>query len=377
MPTPSPNPSLTSKLTDNNLIHLIYEASTNPELWTIVLSRVQERLRATCGVVYDLTSANRPTMVNAIQGYSDQTIQAFHTHFGARDLRAALLNPTAPAGYVYADNRDILFAQLENSEIQADFYRPNGVGHIAAAILARTPERFSVMSIHRDRHAGAFAPEDLALLDLLAPHLVRAWSIGAKLRDYADTASTLLHALDRQSGTVFIVRPDATFCGMTPSAEAVLRREEGLRARANRLEATWPQDESALKATIRSLGPAKTAAIVRLRRPSDMRPTTLFLAYAHADPFGTSARILIFFNQPHLAPTLSPAILASQFALSAAESRIAAALANGLNTEEMAERFRLSRETIRSHLKSAMAKCSVRSQAELVGLVNRSLGNFT
>lgn len=364
-------------MTDSNLINLIYEASTDPELWTVVLSRLQERLRANCGVVYDLTSANRPAMVNAIQGYSDQAIHAFHNHFGARDLRAALLNPTAPAGYVYADDRDIPFSHLEKSEIQADFYGPHGVGHIAAAILARTPERFSVMSIHRDRDAGAFPPEDIALLDRLAPHLVRAWSIGSKLRDYADNASTLLQALDRQSGTVFIVRPDATLCGMTPSAEAVLHREDGLRARANRLEATWPQDEAALKAAIRSIGPANTAAILPLRRPQDMRPTTLFLAHAQADPFGTTARILIFFNQPHLAPTPNPATIKRQFALSVAESRVVSALASGLNTEEMAERFRLSRETIRSHLKSAMAKCDVRNQAELVGLVNRSFGNFT
>ena len=67
----------------------------------------------------------------------------------------------------------------------------------------------------------------------------------------------------------------------------------------------------------------------------------------------------------------STEMLHGLFDLTPAEARLAIGLAAGSNIGEMASRYNVSQETIRSQIKHVFAKTRTRSQAELVGLVTR------
>jgi len=59
------------------------------------------------------------------------------------------------------------------------------------------------------------------------------------------------------------------------------------------------------------------------------------------------------------------------YGLTTAESRLAAALARGDAPKKAAQRFQVSENTIRTQLKSVLAKTGVRRQVDLVLLISR------
>ena len=62
-------------------------------------------------------------------------------------------------------------------------------------------------------------------------------------------------------------------------------------------------------------------------------------------------------------------LLSGLFDLTPAESRVAAALASGLTTQDHAANLDISRETVRSQLKSVVKKTVTARQAELIRLL--------
>ena len=69
-----------------------------------------------------------------------------------------------------------------------------------------------------------------------------------------------------------------------------------------------------------------------------------------------------------------PEVLRTLYGLTRAEAVVAADLAAGLTLEEIAAKANVGIETVRTHVKRAMAKTDTRRQAELVLLVLRSAG---
>lgn len=63
--------------------------------------------------------------------------------------------------------------------------------------------------------------------------------------------------------------------------------------------------------------------------------------------------------------------LTERFGLTSTEARVAAGLACGMSTAELALRFGVQPNTIRTHLKRALAKSGSRRQSELVVLLWR------
>lgn len=68
-------------------------------------------------------------------------------------------------------------------------------------------------------------------------------------------------------------------------------------------------------------------------------------------------------------PVLPADLLVSLFDLTPAEARVAHKIAAGATVETIAETLGVSRETVRSQLKAALAKVGLTRQAELVGLL--------
>jgi len=82
---------------------------------------------------------------------------------------------------------------------------------------------------------------------------------------------------------------------------------------------------------------------------------------------------MIFVVTPAGAREPSAADLRQRYALTAAEARIAGALATGASLKEIAGRHEMSYETARLHLKHIFAKTGTHRQADLVRLLVRAL----
>lgn len=371
-------------MTDDDLLHLVYATASDLARWPELLDALRLRFGCVATILFDLTSVSdgRTLDVNASVGYPDKTFSDYRAYFRHHDIRVRRTAPTAAPGYVYLDDRDIAFQELERTEIQHDFYRPNGVGHIGGFVLAKQPAGVSVLSLHRASRYGPFSSDEATLLDLLSPHIMRAREIARSIGRFSNDTLALGHAIDALQAAVFLVDVSGKIRRASREAERIARANTVLRVRNSRIELVNPPDDNALKrmlsdvVAVPSMDLAPEPATLRLTGQDGAVVLTLLLVPVRVEQIGGKPLILIFANDPRTRRPSDPALIARQFGLSRAEARVVVALADGLTVAELSARFGVSAETIRTHLKHAMAKCDVRSQVGLVRLVLGSLGGL-
>jgi DNA-binding NarL/FixJ family response regulator len=82
---------------------------------------------------------------------------------------------------------------------------------------------------------------------------------------------------------------------------------------------------------------------------------------------GSAAAMFIFEPEKRLAPEID--LLRTFYGLTSAEAQLACALAHGETVESYGEQRRLTANTVRTHLKRALAKTETHQQSQLVALV--------
>lgn len=87
------------------------------------------------------------------------------------------------------------------------------------------------------------------------------------------------------------------------------------------------------------------------------------------DTGGEEASVVVLLSAPDQRPPLPLGILASLFGLTPTESRIAAALLEGLRSEEIAEQMGVSPTTVAFHLRNLFQKTDTHRQADLIALL--------
>ncbi|RCV87618.1 response regulator [Billgrantia montanilacus] len=109
---------------------------------------------------------------------------------------------------------------------------------------------------------------------------------------------------------------------------------------------------------------------LRLDRPGERRDL-LVLACSLGCPAGSphEPAVVVLLSDPEKRAQVPQQILASLFGLTPSEARIALALAEGLRSEEIAERMSISTTTVAFHLRNLFQKTDTHRQADLIALV--------
>jgi len=218
---------------------------------------------------------------------------------------------------------------------------------------------------------------DPELHDWIGRHARRAFALGSILRSERSRSRAFL---ERMPCAAFVCQADGRIVLHNRRAESLLRREDGLRARAGRLRAAHRPSRDRLE---RALALARRRAAgqdlaggstLRVEREPGRSPLSVFVdpvptegagAAVFADPFGQPAA-LVLASDPDVRTRLPEEALASAFGLTPTEARMLAALCAGDTPAEYAELHRISRETARFHVKQLLAKTGARRQADLV-----------
>jgi len=90
---------------------------------------------------------------------------------------------------------------------------------------------------------------------------------------------------------------------------------------------------------------------------------------------GRAPMALVFLRDPE-STTVSPGQLRDIFGFTRSEAAIAVELVRGRSLAQVAAAQGVSLETVRSHLKRLLAKTGTRRQAEVVGLIIRSVAGL-
>jgi DNA-binding CsgD family transcriptional regulator len=362
-----------------------YDAAADPALFAGLMADICEYLRFSGGTFMVWDHASNRFLLNGTFGADESYARLYEDHYGAIDPRQALVM-TKPVGLIVRCHEYFDDAFVSGNEVYNDCMIPMGARYIAATRLTPDAEVSAFLNFGRTTRMGPVDDATAQAIARLLPHATRAAKLSQRFFQLQQAADRIEAALDRVDWGVLIT--DATGRVMTANwaAEECLRGGDGLSTVQGRLTAAVSRDQARLGVLIQGAANASDTfgGALAIERPSRRRPLNLLVAPL---PLQWGAlrhtrlgSVMITIADPETAAAPSASVLASLYGLSARESVVAMALADGLSIEQIAESQHRSRETIRGQVKSALSKTGASRQAELVRLVltlPRTLGRET
>ena len=356
---------------DGKLIDQIYEAAVIPELWPNVLEKLAKIAKCYGGTLFSV-DAQREVRSIVTEQFREIMDIFVRDGWSKKNIRAERLARLKHPGF--ATDRDVISAEeMDSHPYYTEFIRPNGGGWAIGTIIPIPSGDLLVFNLER-RYADGPIEKNLCIrLDPLRPHLARAGLLSVRLRmerarSMADTLGQvgLPAAIVRQNGRALATNDLFKLLGKQISTGAF-----------DIITIANASSDVLLKRSLAELQSGDTIEQVRsipIPAVSD-RPALV----AHLVPIKGAARDIfsraftIIVVTPLEAPMApSEDVLNGLFDLTPAEVKVAQGIVCGSTIIEVALNLKLSRETVRSQIKSVFAKTGTGRQSELVGLLARA-----
>lgn len=357
----------------NAFVNHLYEAAVSAEHWPSCMENVADLLNAdSTGLTVHFSHRRKGAMMlmsrfdPALQAEYDQYycgVNIWKNRFAHLYQEGSVLNS---AGLCTGQ-------ELERSEWYNDYLRRAGVYHSMGAVLIRNEEVSCVVTVLRGRRQGPFDHEQ-SVLALVAPHFQRALRIHQMVSVYQSTSQ----ALDALPAAVFLLDLELRVRYVSPRAENLLRKEDGLALRDGQLTASTPASQRLLaaalngarRALLHPISSKLTESYFALERPSGAAALQVFASPARLSvpqlPY--SPGVVLCIRDPNAVDS-SPERLKQIFGFTSQEARLAIHLARGGDLRSASQQLRISYETARKHLSNLRAKAHADNQSDLVRLI--------
>lgn len=368
-------PSAVNLDTFNRLVSDIYDAAIDTTLWSAFLERLIQSLHVRSSLlrVQDLRSREVGTYIT--QGLDPAFQQRYKDYYIHIDTLVPTLSKL-PEGSIQ-QTTTLMPEAFFKGEFYNDYALPQGQEHTIGCILARDDHRIGVIGLHRQGRSGNYQSHELALLELLIPHLQRALQINQRMWQLTHEADVIHGTLQRLTIGVILVDATGTPLFLNKQAEAIVAAGTGLTLSKNALRVPTQAGTQRLHKLIfdATRAPQKTGGTLSIFSPLSQQPLSILVTPLNRekeDCFGfdvPNASAAIFLGSAEQQLEFSLEGLNRLYGLTRAEARLATALANGHSMEKIAEQFGVSKHTVRSQLKSCFRKTGTSRQTELVKLM--------
>jgi DNA-binding CsgD family transcriptional regulator len=350
-----------------------YEAVLEPERWEGAL---QSLVKAAGARGASLSRADFSLPGNSIVdvvGQSRQVVDEYHSHYVQFDplLR---LGP-ALASERWTSDWAVLGSSYRHSAYYNDFMKRHDNHAVLVAPLAVGESHTALLALQRSVRQGAFPAVPDELLVEVLPHLARAVKLHFATHDLRQQADFAAAALHRMPTPVMVVDSDAHMVLANRAGEHLLRTSKLLGVNGHRVAARL-QDPPLQNAIREATAPGRAQpAWLRLAATAGEEALLLVVTPMSASsPHGRAWQrplAVIMASRSGAAARKVDGILRELFNLTAAEARVAAAIAEGHSPAEIADRHDIAVLTVRGQLKSVYSKMGVRRQAELSRMLTK------
>jgi DNA-binding CsgD family transcriptional regulator len=364
-------------ITSDTLDPLIHAAALSPAAWKPLVETLLSTFRGEGG---GLNVAN-PTTGQSLQsldyGIPDDRHAQYYTQVYRHDPRIPAM-AAMRSGTAFADSELLNGTQIDRHPFyawQAEF----GYRHTLFLKLLHDPAHLGAIAITRRIEVGAPTDNELALARAIAPALAHAADVSRRLSALGAIQQGLEAALGANARAFALVDQSGTIAHANPAFAAVLARRDGLTTTNGRPRATHPRSSALLQqglghalsdATGSAFAIERTHAACPYRMVIEpFRPPAAEQAGFH---WGRRRGALLFLDDPDNSPAGTRTRALQQIhGLTAAEVRVAEAIAAGLSPEELAEQSGTRISTVRTHLKRIFHKLGVTRMSALANTVLR------
>lgn len=353
---------------DRTIIDQIYEAGLVPEVWKNVLDAIGRNTQSEGGVVFVTDRSGHPRFIA-----SDAIMPAISA-YAASGSDPNNSRPTrALAENHYGFLRDIDFLPVEHFEqdTQHQELRRYGLGWQVGTVVPMPSGELAVLTIDRGYEKGPHTSPHVSYLDILRPHLCRSMLMSARLgMKVAESTLTTLETIGLQALVINNARKVIATNALADAGTLLIPLAHGGLKLDNRIADQLFQN-------VVDAGFARTFEKIRSVPVPATRDRPAMVVHAlplrgQAHDLFSGAEILVIVNTIKEGQTVTGELLKGLFDLTAAEARLAQKLLTGLTLKEIATEGGIAVTTLRSHLRSILAKTGTRRQAELVTLLGQA-----
>lgn len=284
---------------------------------------------------------------------------------------------TLMTGQIATSSELIGDEEYEKTEFHNDFLQPSGVYYQMGSYVSYGGQLALAVNLHRAKSAGAFGEEEKKLLCVLQPHLERAARFQSLFTAHDNKTETSLQALDGLKVGVIFLDGEGRVVSMNQTAKGILSKNDGLRVHNGKLKSADATENSSLHKFIASCAKTKTTSFtprggsLRVTRPSGLRSYVLQILSVSGMSFSFnegSPTTAVVLNDPSIGKESRVHLFQQLYGLTQSEARIADALANGMSAAEIADQYKISLNTLKTHRKHIYSKMDISKQAELVSV---------
>ncbi len=347
----------------DDLIDRIHEASVIPDHWPDVLERLARFAESREAVVVALKTDGYRAIGSS--GLAETFVEDNYRFESGMERSRRLLAEERPT---FITDYDVFSEEeLATLPVFAEYLRPMGYGKGVATVVRPPDGQVIIIHAEGDYRMGRYDEAVVQRLNGLRPHLARAALVSARLAfERARTAVETLAGLGYSAcavtseGKVIVTNAAFDADGRTWTTRAgdrlVLHD-----LRAGRL----------LEAALSTIDVHNGVRSIALAATATTEPAVLQIIpvrRAALDIFSRSAAILVLTTAAK-DPTRQTGLLQALFDLTPVEASIAARVAAGQTTEQIAANDTKSPETVRSQLKNVLSKTGCGKQVDLTRLL--------
>ena len=362
------------------LIGSVYDAATEPTLWKPFLEQLAKTSEADSAALVMHHFGRDVHTVSASWNLEPEGERLYQQHYGSIDVWAMRArSKRAPR----ACRSDFLcaFEELATTEFYNDFLFPSNITHAMFGLVEGDASTLAGVSLYRGATSSEFGVSDLETLNLLIPHIKRAFKLHFQFSQLKGRNEGIESALNMLTTGVIFLGARGEVLLMNQKAEELLRHKDGLLFAKGRLSSAVLAESARLQ--VLSDGAAKTGSgsgfspggtvlISREKR----RPLSVTIAPVR--DFDTSISLrpaaVLFISDPDRNLDLPIDLLQRCYGLTSAEARLTMILLEGHSLKEAANSSGVTYNTAKSQLKIIFLKTNVQRQGELIRLLLNTTG---
>lgn len=356
------------------VIAKIYDAALDKGQWLEMLQVMSKLLGAEQGIMRVITADNSRIIsqdsFNKSADWNKQYKEYYHRidpyipHFQKRGL-----NVLGVTEHLFDINT------FRKTQFHADFLKPQNILHAIGGCFTIDPQSYIYLAMHRSYQQGGFGDSELESIRLLVPHLKKARLLNQKLQGIEIENKLFRDSLNQINSALLLVNRDAEVIYINARAELVINQTQCLSIKQNRLSIGMPDVKKRLDKLISGAIGArlpKQIGTMQYRDPV-MHSISILVSPVNPDQINHEKQYvesaLIVLSPSQQSVSYSATLLASLYQLSPSESRLAEQLCYGLALDQIAEKFSVSKNTLRTQLRSIFTKIGVSRQVDLVNLI--------
>lgn len=357
------------------LIGSVYDAAAEPTLWAPFLEQLAKTTRADSAALVMHNLGHEEHTVAASWKTEAEADRLYQQHFGSVDVWT-MKAKSKPAGYVCTSDSLFPTRELASTEFYNDFLSRYGIAHGMFGLVEHNEISVAGISLYRGLLSGEFRASDLETLNLLVPHIQRAFKLHFQFSQLKGRSEGVEAALNMLATGVIFLGANGEVVLVNRSAQEQLGTKDGLFAARGKLSAAIGAESAHLQVLIHGAlqiggGIGLSAGGTILISRENGRPLSVTVApLREVNPSVTQrTAAVLFISDPDRNPEVPANMLQRCYGLTPAEGRLAILLLEGRSLKEAGDFCDVTYNTAKSQLKIIFSKTGVQRQGELIRLL--------